>query len=405
MNRIIVALIGAFAITAECSYVSLVKQGHFLNDASTTIGQAFDNSFGSPKWRESISAKGQNFVEFKGDVDVDFWDILAKSIVGASGDALMDPYNSSPYMDACLGRENSLAFKKDIISSMYELAFMPQSELVELIAGYFIRFLAEKSNRLTVQFMFNERKDSDFDLYYYGFDDDLANCDLHTLIPTSTFLRFVYSSHVYTDFNVNKIASKIVDQASSLDSKVLNAKAKEKTKGMSKSKLYALIFALNAEPRVVKKIQNDKKVAEEKKHQEETEVARKNEELVNRKKKQKNENLKKAIKEIVPAMKKYKQRMDAYKTAAENHDERFARYPDWNVIGYNPPKSDFFYYTKSDGYVWDVIMQSRDDLVGVHCHWIISCYNTEGCECNVSEDCKDITPDLSSICNVEYDSY
>ena len=47
------------------SKVSQVKGGHFLDNSTTTIGHAFDNSFGNPEWREGTTAKGQNFVELK----------------------------------------------------------------------------------------------------------------------------------------------------------------------------------------------------------------------------------------------------------------------------------------------------------------------------------------------------
>lgn len=390
-------------ITEVFSKVGQVKGGHFLDNSTTTIGQAFDNSFGSPEWREGTTAKGQNFVEFKGVIDADFAEMIAKSIIAYSGDAVMDPFSSTPYMDHCLGEEYSRDFKKQMLSNAFGFAFVPENQLVALISGEFTRHIMDKQRKLIVQFEFNKSENADFQLGYYGFlnNDEMSNCEIQQLIPTNEFIKFVYSNHVYTDFDFNKIASEIVDQTNPIDMAVISTKIKERTKG-SQTKYYALLFAIEANPKVVQKKIDDKKNEEERERLEEEEKVRKAEEEALRIKKNQEENLKKAKKELITEFNDYKKKMDDYKTACS--DGRCA-YPEWNVIGYEPPESEYFYYTHSDGYVWNLELRGNEEILGVHCHWIIKCFNVEGCECNVSEDCKNVAPTLKTLCDIEYDSY
>lgn len=115
--------------------------------------------------------------------------------------------------------------------------------------------------------------------------------------------------------------------------------------------------------------------------------------------------LKKAMKEIIPAMKVYKKKAEAYKTACKNGCND---YPTWNVIGFKMPKSEYFEFqegTELGGIDWKLEMDAKEDVLGTTCHWIIRCISTENCICNISEDCKDISPNLKSICEVEYDEY
>ena len=386
------------------SKVSQVKGGHFLDNSTTTIGQAFDNSFGNPEWREGTTAKGQNFVEFKGVIDADFAEIIARSITAYSGDAVADPFASAPFMDNCLGAEYARDFKKQMFSSAFSFAFVPENQLVALINGEFTRHIMDKQRKLIVQFEFNKNENTDFQLGYYGFlnDDEMSNCEIQQLVPTNEFIKFVYSNHVYTDFDFNKIASEIVNQTTPIDMAVISAKIKEKTKGMSLTKYYALLFAVEANPKVVQKKIDDKKDEEERKRLEEEEKVRKAEEEALQIEKAQEENLKNAKKELIAEFKDYKKKMDDYKAACSDGK---CNYPEWNVIGYEPPESEYFYYTHSDGYVWNLELRSNEDIIGVDCHWIIKCFNVDGCECNVSEDCKDVAPSLKSLCDIEYDSY
>ena len=115
--------------------------------------------------------------------------------------------------------------------------------------------------------------------------------------------------------------------------------------------------------------------------------------------------LKKAMKEIIPAMKAYKKKAEAYKSACKDGCDE---YPTWDVIGFKAPKSAYFEFqegTELGGFDWKLEMDAKEDVLGSTCHWIIRCINTEKCICNISEDCKDITPNLKSICDIEYDEF
>ena len=80
-----IAVIALLAFTG-CSKVDQVKDGKLQINTSTTIGKVFDSSFGNPEWTEGTSEKGQEFVEFKGDVDLDFMKIFAVSILSDVSD-------------------------------------------------------------------------------------------------------------------------------------------------------------------------------------------------------------------------------------------------------------------------------------------------------------------------------
>ena len=115
--------------------------------------------------------------------------------------------------------------------------------------------------------------------------------------------------------------------------------------------------------------------------------------------------LKKAMNEIVPAMKAYKKKAEAYKSACKDGCND---YPTWDIIGFKAPKSAYFEFqegTELGGFDWKLEMDTKEDMLGLACHWIIRCVSTEKCICNISEDCKDITPNLKSICDIEYDEY
>lgn len=389
-------------VVSMATKVGKVKEGYFLDYSTTTIGKAFDNSFGNPNWEEKTTVKGQNYVEFNGNVDADFWNLLAQSLVDASE---TDPQGQLGYMYNCLGKEFTEAFISGSLSMAFSLAFVPESEAKELIKGAFINFLNTKPKRMTIQFVFNKRENADFELGYYGFQDEqLKQCNIQELIPMNEFLRFVYSNHVYTEFNISKVASEIVDQSGSVDQKTLMNLAKKRTSGMSRGIMYALLIALEVEPRVVKKKQEEKIAAEKKKKQEEEEAVRKAQEEAEQMKRQQEEKLRKSMKLIVRSMKSYKNKMDEYKKV-EYDENGYKDYPYWNVIGFEPPDTDDFYIRESDGGSWNFSLYANENALGVRCHWIINCFNMDGCECHVSEDCKDISPNLKSLCDVEYDDY
>lgn len=66
---VILGLIGIFVVDNE--YISKVKNGTFNKYPDVIIGEAFDDFFGSPKWRYFISDDDLNIVEFTGKCTYD----------------------------------------------------------------------------------------------------------------------------------------------------------------------------------------------------------------------------------------------------------------------------------------------------------------------------------------------
>ena len=186
------------------SKVSQVKEGKFLAYSTTTIGNAFDASFGNVEWTEKATSKGQNFVEFKGDVDIDFLELLSSAIVDDAGDDLANPFAASNAMDACLGSPYAKKYRAELANVVLSASFASLG-LIALDGDLgnkvkmgakadFVSALVNKPNRLTVQFVFNDRGDSDFELGYYGFEgEDWSNCNIQGLLNMGQFLDFVYS--------------------------------------------------------------------------------------------------------------------------------------------------------------------------------------------------------------------
>ncbi len=56
----------------ESPEIKLIKNGTLFGYNNITIGQAFDNSFGSTEWRYFVTAKGVKVVEMRGNIDVAF---------------------------------------------------------------------------------------------------------------------------------------------------------------------------------------------------------------------------------------------------------------------------------------------------------------------------------------------
>lgn len=121
--------------------------------------------------------------------------------------------------------------------------------------------------------------------------------------------------------------------------------------------------------------------------------------------------LEKAMTEILPAMKSYAKKIEDFKAKCPNGS--CYRLPYWKTIGFKAPKSQSFNFRDGTGVGdndWQLGIYAKEDVLGISCHWIIRCISTGGvrmdnCICNVSEDCKDISPNLKSVCEVEYDEF
>lgn len=400
-------------LISGCSKVDQVKEGKFHAYSTTTIGKAFDASFGNVEWTENTTSKGQDFVEFKGDVDIDFLELLATAIVDDVGNDLANPMAATNAMDACFGKSYAQQYRKEIWKALMSATIRSFGLIAldgdignKIKAGTiadFVSALANKSNRLTVQFDFTDSDNSDFELGYYGFEgEEWSNCNIQELVDTEDFLDFVYSNHTYKVFDFKKIAKEIVDQAESAN-QLPDTLLKEKISSYSKTKGVLIANTVNSDPRVLKRKDEIAKAAAEQKRLEEEEAKRKAEEEETLRLAEEEKRRQNAMKEILPAMKIYKQKMDAYKANCPNGCDE---YPYWAVIDFNPPKSEYFVFrdgTEMGGFDWQLGLEAKDDILGITCHWTIRCLNTEKCECNISDDCKNITPNLKSICDIEYD--
>lgn len=415
-KKILLFAVFSMAVTG-CQFfskVSQVKEGKFLAYSTTTIGNAFDASFGNVEWTEKTTSKGQNFVEFKGDVDVDFLELMATAIVDDAGEDLANPFATSNAMDACLGKAFAQQYRQELaqillnasISSLGLIALDGNLEN-NIKAGAktdFVSTLANKSNRLTVQFIFTDNGDTDFELGYYGFEgEEWSDCSVQRLLNMKEFLDFVYSSHTYSSFDYKGIAKEIVDQTEAAN-QLPDSLLKKEISSFTEVKGILISNAVKKDPRVIKRREDAARAAAEQKRLEEEEAKRRAEEEAALIQKQQEDNLKKAMKIAVNAMKSYKKKMDAYKNVEyDGYSNR--EYPYWDVIGFKPPETEYFDIRESDGGTWDFAMYADKDALGVDCHWIIDCHNMDGCECSVSEDCKDVTPNLKSVCDVIYDEY
>lgn len=287
-TKFIFVLILAFFFTGCLSKIGQVKDGKFLAYSTTTIGEAFDASFGNVEWTEKTSSKGQDFVEFKGDVDVDFLELLAAAIVSDVGEDLANPFAASNAMDACLGKEFAQQYRQELaqillnasISSLGLIALDGNLEN-NIKAGAkadFVSTLANKSNRLTVQFVFTDNGESDFELGYYGFEgEEWSSCSVQRLLNMKEFLDFVYSSHTYSFFDYKGIAKEIVDQAEAAN-QLPDSLLKEKKSSFSKVKGILISNAVKKDPRVIKRREDAARAAAEQKRLEEEEAKRKAEE-------------------------------------------------------------------------------------------------------------------------------
>lgn len=416
-----IALLSLLPFTG-CSKVDQVKEGKFLAYSTTTIGEAFDASFGNVEWTENTTSKGQDFVEFKGDVDIDFLELLAASIVEDVGDDLANPLTGSNAMDACLGKSFAQMYRKELFDVLMS-ATIGSLGLIALDGDLgnrikarakadFVSILANKPNRLTAQFVFTDSDNSDFELGYYGFQgEEWSNCNIQGLVNMEEFLNFVYSNHTYSVFDYKKIAKEIVDQAETAN-QLPDGLVKEKTASYSNVKGVLIANEVNTDPRVIKRKKEVAKAAAEQKRLEEEAAKRKAEEEEMARRKAEEEEMalrlaeeekrrKAAMKEILPILKQYKMKMDKYKAVCTNGCNQ---YPYWDVIGFSAPESEYFDFDgENSDYSWYIAMESKEDVIGVKCYYRMNCMNVSKCECTVSKNCKDITPKLSSVCTVEYE--
>lgn len=402
-------------IMSVFSKVSQVKDGHFLDNSTTTIGEAFDASFGNAEWTEEETAKGQKFVEFKGDVDIDFLELLASAIIDDVGDDLANPFAASNAMDACLGNPFAQKYRAELAKILVSASVASfglialdgnlENKIKSGVKADFVSALANKPNRLTVQFVFTNSGDSDFELDYYGFEGDgWSDCNIQGLIAIDRFIDFVYSSHTYSTFDYKSIAKEIVDQAEAAN-QLPDDLLKEKVANYPKVKTILITNTVNSDPRVLKRKEDMAKAAAEQKKIEEEEAQRKEEEEEAQRLEEEEKRQKAAMKEIVPALKAYAKKIESYKASCTSGCDE---YPYWNVIGFRAPESNYFEFwdgTEMGGFDWQLGLETKEDILGITCHWIIRCANTEKCRCNISEDCKDISPNLNSICNIEWDEY
>lgn len=69
MKRLAIMFFAISILLFGCSnnsVVNIVQQGHFSEYQNKTIGQAFNNFFGSPSWRYFLAQDGRDIVEFNG---------------------------------------------------------------------------------------------------------------------------------------------------------------------------------------------------------------------------------------------------------------------------------------------------------------------------------------------------
>ena len=157
------------------SKVDQVKNGHFRYNSTVTVGKAFDSSFGNPEWKEDESAKGVKFVEFKGDIDVDFLDMKSELLGG----------ENVIYAISLLRSMNGLKI------NCKTMADCADSILV---------------NRFVAQFVFDD-DGSTFNLGYIGLESrDGKDYVRFENVWDEMILKFIYSDHVYEKFDFRKEA-------------------------------------------------------------------------------------------------------------------------------------------------------------------------------------------------------
>lgn len=389
-----IIIMGLFGILINgCSKVDQVKEGYFEYDSSTTIGKAFDASFANTTWNEFTTEKGQDFVEFTGLADVDFLELVANGIIDAVGEDIANPLSGETALHRCVDNEWATMYQSELMKSLLNISIASfglatlsndlEANIKSNLKVEIVSKIASRPRKIRIQFNFDMSDPSHFELGYYGFmDHTWDKCEINELIDNEDLLKFIYSNHIYADFDFKKIASEIVD-ASESKNELPDSLFRKRTKKMSDIRKILIYKEILSDNRVATRIETEKKAEEERKR---IETEKK---------------LNSAKSEVLSVFKDYKSKFDQF----DFDDDDFPR---WDDVGFSAPESEFFEITDGSG-PWGVLMETKPDVVGVKCSFKLFCrpmYMEDGkCICRISNSCKDNAPNLSSLCNVEFKDY
>ena len=208
--------------------VGTVKDGMLNGYQTTTIGKAFDSSFGSTSWESKKSDKGVAFVEFSGDVDSAFWVMASEELLKSlSNEALgLKGYD---FVSQCFTDADA----KWIVSSYFGVAML--GELSGFDGGEAYSQAMQKVTqrmsytwhaygrpaRFVIQFTMTPNKEnSPFYISYFGMKD-WNKCDLFSFVHLKTLLDFIYSDkHTYKKLGPIEAAKKEIvnKEAPAMDS-------------------------------------------------------------------------------------------------------------------------------------------------------------------------------------------
>ena len=386
-NILTLGLMSLLAI--GCSKVEQVKDGYLQYDSTTTIGKAFEASFANPTWNEYTTEKGQDFVEFTGDADIEFLELVAESIVEAAGDDIANPLSGETALHRCVDNEWANKYQSELSSTLIKATVASfgliglsgdlEEKIKTNLKTELVSKLISRPLKVKIQFDFDKSGYSNFELGYYGFAGQEWNgCEINDFIDSEDLLKFIYSNHTYSQFNYKKIASEIIETAES-KGELPDKFFVEKTQEMSDLRKIVVLKEILSDNRVVKRMEIEKE----------------------RKQTERKNNLNSAMKEILPVFRDYKSKFDLL----DPDDNDFPR---WNDVGFSAPESKFFEITDGSE-PWGVLMQTLPEIVGVKCSFKLFCrpmfMDNGKCICRISDICEDIAPDLSSICNVEFQDY
>lgn len=256
MKKLLLVAVSALFVVA-CSKVDQVKSGTFSQYSTTSIGDAFDATFGQTEWIEAQTAKGQDFVELTGFVDDDFMELVASTLYRATKNDVSNPLSNNNLMNSCLGTENARQIQTEmfgaVLGSLGLVALAGEDAIGEVITAGYLSALQEKSKKITVQFMFVNQDDADFVLSYYGMDgDDWNGCEISQFLMMNEFMNFVFGSHTYSTESIKDLAVKIVDEWESSGDPLENLITQHKT-SLSRVQGSVLDLLVNKDSRVVKK--------------------------------------------------------------------------------------------------------------------------------------------------------
>lgn len=396
---------------ASYATINKVKNGTIFTHSTTTVGKAFNATFANGQWSEGTTAKGQRFVEFVGKADVDFLELIAAGIYKNAGENVGNPLSGRNAMHQCFGDSWAKQYQSNLMSTLMGAAVASlgmisldgglEGKIFEAVKADFVYKLATYPQTFKVQFVFDDYEHSVFHVGFYGFvGQEWSSCDVTNIMSSYELLDFAYSGHSYTEFDYEKIAKEIVDQAETAN-QLPDEILKKTIAGLSVTKSVLVKNTVLKDERVVKRMDDAKKAAEEQKRLEEEEAARKAEEEAAALEARQKANLKTAMGEILPVFKKYRSKMFQW---VKECNGGCSDYPYWDIIGFTAPKSKFFEFDGANSdYSWYVAMSTIESEVGVECYYRMDCMNAKDkCQCSVAESCKDFTPNLSSVCEVEF---